>query len=317
MRGRVIGNPAHDLLRLGMSLAAAARSSNLSGITTTHMLERMVSGYRAALASGKRPLPQRPQPVALVVRRAHRRTWKQLARDRLHGAGPKIPLGKRYWPLVRDEMRAIARLADSEDLKRLVRGLKGRPDDCDVGLLDAAFWVKGCSSLRRLRYAVLMRVAGTRDVDEELCLIDIKEAVRAAAPRYPAHSMPRDNAHRVVQAARALAPALGERMLRARMLDRAIFVRELRPQDLKIELEALTPRQATGIGDHLARVVGRAHARQMDAATRRRWHHELGSHHSRRIDAPNWLWSNIVRLLAEHESAYLDHCGQCALHPAG
>jgi uncharacterized protein (DUF2252 family) len=93
----VIGNPAHDLLRLGVSLAAAALSSNLPGITTTHMLERMVFGYRAALESGKPPpMPKRPRPVAVVVRRAHRRTWKQLAHERLRGAGPRIPLGKRY-----------------------------------------------------------------------------------------------------------------------------------------------------------------------------------------------------------------------------
>ena len=35
----VIGNPAHDLLRLGLSLAMAARSSDLPGVTTALMLE--------------------------------------------------------------------------------------------------------------------------------------------------------------------------------------------------------------------------------------------------------------------------------------
>ena len=30
----VIGNPAHDLIRLGLSLASAARSSDLPGVTT-------------------------------------------------------------------------------------------------------------------------------------------------------------------------------------------------------------------------------------------------------------------------------------------
>ena len=309
----VIGNPAHDLLRLGMSLAAAARSSNLSGITTAHMVEQMVDGYRAELAPRKHAMPSRPEPIRVVMRRAHRRTWEQLARDRIRDAGPKIPLGKRYWPLSRAETRAIEGLADSADLRQLVRSLKARPDDCDVELLDAAFWVKGCSSLGRLRYAVLLRVGKTHDAEEELCLIDLKEAVRAAAPRYSAASMPRDNAHRVVQAARALAPALGERMLWARILDRSIFVREIRPKDLKIELEALTPEQATGIGEYLARILGRAHARQMDSATRRSWHRDLGSYPSKGIDAPNWLWSGIVHLLAEHESAYLEHCRRCAL----
>src|ERR1700709_588228 len=37
----VIGNPAHDLLRLGLSLAMAGRSSDLPGVTTALMLEEM------------------------------------------------------------------------------------------------------------------------------------------------------------------------------------------------------------------------------------------------------------------------------------
>ena len=34
----VIGNPAHDLIRLGLSLASAARSSDLPGVTTARIL---------------------------------------------------------------------------------------------------------------------------------------------------------------------------------------------------------------------------------------------------------------------------------------
>ena len=48
----VIGNPAHDLIRLGLSLAMAARGSNLPGVTTAHMLEHMIDGYEAAFAGG-------------------------------------------------------------------------------------------------------------------------------------------------------------------------------------------------------------------------------------------------------------------------
>ena len=44
----VIGNPAHDLIRLGLSLAMAARGSDLPGVTTAHILERMMDGYEAA-----------------------------------------------------------------------------------------------------------------------------------------------------------------------------------------------------------------------------------------------------------------------------
>ena len=50
----VIGNPAHDLLRLGFSLAMAARSSDLPGVTTALMIEVMIEGYIETLR-GKRP----------------------------------------------------------------------------------------------------------------------------------------------------------------------------------------------------------------------------------------------------------------------
>src|SRR6516164_4143182 len=41
----VIGNPAHDLIRLGLSLATAARGSDLPDVTTAEMLEQMMDGY--------------------------------------------------------------------------------------------------------------------------------------------------------------------------------------------------------------------------------------------------------------------------------
>jgi uncharacterized protein (DUF2252 family) len=49
----VIGNPAHDLIRLGLSLAAAARGSDLPGVTTALMLEHMIEGYEGSLKSVK------------------------------------------------------------------------------------------------------------------------------------------------------------------------------------------------------------------------------------------------------------------------
>ena len=38
----VIGNPGHDLIRLGLSLATAARGSDLPGVTTAKILEQMI-----------------------------------------------------------------------------------------------------------------------------------------------------------------------------------------------------------------------------------------------------------------------------------
>ena len=67
----VIGNPAHDLIRLGLSLAMAARGSDLPGVTTAHMLERMVEGYEGAFATF-RPIEDEfmPETVKLVMQRA-------------------------------------------------------------------------------------------------------------------------------------------------------------------------------------------------------------------------------------------------------
>jgi len=47
----VIGNPAHDLVRLGLSLASAARGSDLPGVTTARILEELVAGYQAGLST--------------------------------------------------------------------------------------------------------------------------------------------------------------------------------------------------------------------------------------------------------------------------
>jgi len=47
----------------------------------------------------------------------------------------------------------------------------------------------------------------------------------------------------------------------------------------------------------------------MDAATRNAWRRELErSRRSTGLDAPPWLWSSVVQLMAAHETAYLEHC---------
>ncbi len=311
----VIGNPAHDLIRLGLSLATAARGSDLPGVTTAKMIEQMVEGYEQAIGDGGDTLGdlERPEAVHVVMKRALGRSWKHLAEERLEDREPTIPLGKRFWPLAKDERKAIAELFETKEVRKLVTALRSRDDDAELEVLDAAYWMKGCSSLGRLRYAVLLSVDGGNGKKGDFCLMDIKEAVRAAAPRYADSKMPRNNAERVVEGARNLAPYLGDRMLAARLTDRSVFMRELMPQDLKIEIEQLTRGEAMKAARFLATVVGKAHARQMDDATRRAWHADLGLNRSKTLDAPSWLWSAIVELVANHEAAYLDHCRRYAM----
>ena len=311
----VIGNPNYDLVRLALSLASAARGSDLPGVTTAHMLENMMEGYQQALVSpdGDQEAAERPDCVRVVIRRAAHRTWKHLAKERLRDMKPNIPRGDRFWPLTREESRAVTGLFNAERVRRLVASLKSRDNEASIEVLDSAYWMKGCSSLGRLRIAVLLSVSnGKRDKDE-FCLVDIKEAVRAAAPRSKGAVMPADDGQRVVEGARHLAPALGDRMMQARLLGRSVVLRELMPQDLKLQIDRLTRDQAVSAARYLAGVVGTAHARQMDAPTRKEFRASLRTRGSKRLDAPSWLWSSVVELAAAHEAAYLEHCRMYAL----
>ena len=311
----VIGNPAHDLIRLGLALATAARGSDLPGVTTAQIVEHLMDGYDNALGPAKDEewIPA-PEPVVAVLKKAFQRRWHHLAEERIEDVKPKIPLGKRFWPLSGEEWAAIRSLSESESVRTLVTHLRSRRDGAPVHVLDAAYWVKGCSSLGRLRYAVLLRVKGAGD-SSCMCLIDIKEAVHAAAPRAPDPTglMPADSAERVVMGARALAPALGDRMIAAEFLGKPVVVRELLPQDLKIEIEQLTRRQACKAARYLGNVVGIAHARQMKSGDRWQWKRILQEHRATNLDAPPWLWTSIVDLVGAHERAYLDHCRRFAL----
>ena len=174
--------------------------------------------------------------------------------------------------------------------------------------------MKGCSSLGRLRYAALLRIGQGKS--SSLCLVDVKEGVTAAAPRAAKVDMPRDNAIRVVTGAKALSPNLGERMMAARLLDKSVVVRELMPQDLKIEINRLSRQEAMDLARYLAGVVGRAHGRQMESGQRRAWRADLAKNHKAALDAPSWLWASVVELIALHEAAYLDHCRRFALSEA-
>ncbi len=198
-------------------------------------------------------------------------------------------------------------------MRKLITGLQRRDDDDDIEVLDSAYWMKGCSSLGRLRYAVLLRVGKGDRKDGGLCLIDMKEAGKAAAPRYADAAMPRDNAKRVVEGARKLSPYLGQRMMPITFLGRPIVVRELLPQDLKLEMDQLTREEAVQSARFLAGVVGRAHARQLDAKSQNQWRSELNRSRSKSLNAPSWLWTSVVDLISIHERAYLEHCRQYAL----
>ena len=311
----VIGNPAHDLVRLGLSLASAARGSDLPGVTTAKMLERMMEGYAKAFEPDfhEEIDIEQPKSIRSAIGQSVAASWKTLANERIEDAKPTIPLGKRFWPVSAQENQEISSLFDQEQMRRIATMLRSRDDDSSVELMDAAYWVKGCSSLGRLRYAVLLGLDAKNKEKRAYCLMDIKEAIDAAAPRADGVQMPSEQAQRVVEGARHLSPHIGKRMLATKMMGKSVFVRELLPQDLKLKIKQLSRDEAMRIAEYLAAVVGKAHSRQMDAETRKDWQAQLNRNRSKQLDAPTWLWTSIVELLAIHESAYLEHCRKYAL----
>ncbi|AIO39925.1 hypothetical protein WI41_22665 [Burkholderia latens] len=313
----VIGNPVHDVLRLGFSLATAARSSDLPGVATWRMMEALIDGYERAFDTRHRHETghmQRPSAVKIAMKAALHRSWRKLDRQTIRNATPRIPLGKRFWPLSERERTDLHALFESSPVAPISAALsRSARSDAKMKVLDAAYWVKGCSSLGRRRFAVMLDIDDACADGDPPFLIDIKEATTAKAPKQAGVRMPRDPAQRVLEGARHVSPMLGSRMCAARLAGRSVVMRELMPQDLKLEAERLSEADAVEAARYLAWVVGHAHAAQMDDATQRAWHAELRRQRPKTVDAPSWLWRSIIELMAEHEEAYLEHCRRHAL----
>ncbi|KAF5277997.1 hypothetical protein FQR65_LT15886 [Abscondita terminalis] len=290
----VIGNPANDLIRLGLSLATAVRSSDLPGVVTAQMIEALYAGYIYALERSGRTSDQlqRPALVHSVMEKAVKRSWKSLAKERLEDVKPQITLGKRFWPLLKKEQLEIHNVFAQPDIEDLVKMIGQRDASAQLKVIDSAYWVKGCSSLGLLRYIVLMDSSNhiVRD-GKGLCLMDLKEATTALAPRYSNAPMPKDNAMRIVEGARHLSPYLG----------------------FKIRNRGHESNWGERFGVLFGFCGRTAHVRQMDDSTRNSWLKELQRNQSKTIDAPFWLWRSIVELISVHEAGYLDHCRRYAL----
>jgi len=305
----VIGNPAHDIIRLGLSLASTARSSNLPGITTAKIIEQVVDGYEAALVgelANPKDKSHRPKSMQKLLKNSIKRKWRHLALERFRTNRAVLRPRKVFWPLRPEERLALVALFNEQANRDAIARLTTVQSTDALELVDAAYWIKGCSSLGRLRYAVILEVGEGKSAS--LCLIDIKQAVTAAAPRAAEAAMPKDEATRIIAGAKALSPNLGDRMIAARFLGASLVLRELKPQDLKVDVGRLTQEETMALSRYLAGVVGRAHGRQMDADTRKSWHGELARARSATLDAPSWVWASVVDLVAAHEGGYLNHC---------
>src|SRR5277367_4566849 len=82
----VVGNPAHDLVRLALSLATAARGSDLSGVTVVKMMEEMIDRYEEALAAPRTKVKANGDdltPIRAVLEQSRRRRWHHLSEERI------------------------------------------------------------------------------------------------------------------------------------------------------------------------------------------------------------------------------------------
>src|ERR1022692_2262265 len=86
----VIGNAAHDLIRLALSLATASRGSDLPGVTTARILEQIIEGYQVPWGQDADLIDAPPKSINLVIKKSIARSWKQLANERLENQKPTI-----------------------------------------------------------------------------------------------------------------------------------------------------------------------------------------------------------------------------------
>jgi uncharacterized protein (DUF2252 family) len=166
----VIGNPAHDLIRLGLSLAFAARGSDLPGVTTAKMLEQMMEGYEKSFEPDFHEESDVPRPEIdpPCLQAGCSGVMEDLGGGAYQGYPPQAILA--------DFKRRDARNRrsfENEEMRRLATMLRSRKDDARVKLLDAAYWIKGRSSLGRLRYAILLRVGSNKGKDSDFRIMDI------------------------------------------------------------------------------------------------------------------------------------------------
>src|SRR5471032_1967573 len=66
----VIGNPAHDIIRLALSLSTASRGLDLPGVTTAHILEQVIEGYQAALRQDVDEIEEPPKSVTAAMKQS-------------------------------------------------------------------------------------------------------------------------------------------------------------------------------------------------------------------------------------------------------
>jgi hypothetical protein len=102
----------------------AARSSDLSEVTTALMLEETIDGYLSGLTChSPRVDPNDIEPIRSVMRNAKNRQWRHLAEEGVEDVRPTIPPGPKFWKLASKENEELQRLFDEHGLHQLIQTL--------------------------------------------------------------------------------------------------------------------------------------------------------------------------------------------------
>ena len=160
----VIGNPTHDIIRLaafpgdGFTRVRPSRRHHRAYSGTGY--RRLSSGVAARCRADRRPTKIRDR----AMRQSVARSWKHLARERLKTLNPTIPLGRNSGISRRPKEADVESSSRRPALRHLAVSLRSRDDDAEVEVLDAAYWMKGCSSLGKLGWRFSAAWARARNV---------------------------------------------------------------------------------------------------------------------------------------------------------
>lgn len=294
----VIGNPAHDVTRMALSLAIAMRGAGHAGSATVAMLTSLLEGYCAGLES-KRDVDPEADRLRATLEHATKIERRDLLERLCDDAHPRtIPHGEKFWPLS-DAMHAeLAKVVASKDVQATVR-LSGDVGDGSIELLDAAFRVAGTASLGAFRAALLVEIDGDScPKRDRVRILDVKEVQPTSTPR--AKATPKNDAERVLAGTKALVPDYAARRCAVTVHGKSTLLRELMPQEAKANVDDLGRDEIEPVARSLGRVIGRAHGRQLDARDAAAWRKEIA--------ARDWLVAALAALVGAHEAAYVRRC---------
>ena len=283
----VIGPWRLDVLRLTTSLLLGGRELGADGVLALKLADAVIEAWCRTVFDGEPP-PSAPAPVVARVEHVRARNRAAFLKERVEGTGAKTHFqrGERYAELAKD-VRAAVPEAFAAYLASLSPAEHPGPK-CALGIVDAALRIAGTGSLGGLRIAVLV---------EEGWIFDLKEQGEASAAKL-VDATRLAPAERVVTGFRACIEHPPRALGTSTLAGLSLFGRRLAPQEDKLALGKIAPRDLPALATYLGALLGRAHAR----GARKRPHGQWS-----KADREG-VRQQAVRLAGIHEATYLALC---------